>query len=170
MCCFTIQYPNNAALCCWNGGSGVPNSAWYCGGVEAGGMEALCCQPVQWKRSLTHQPPLQPIPRSCTYQTRVRSHFCSLFTADIGIRACNGSQHTRSRSSFTPTTVTPLHMHTHTTLSFFFQDAPIGCGLYSNCCPVTAPVCCPTSVSGGCCPLNTHCPTAKDPPNKCVPN
>lgn len=105
MCCFTIQYPNNAALCCWNGGSGVPNSAWYCGGVEAGGMEALCCQPVQWKRSLTHQPPLQPIPRSCTYQTRVRSHFCSLFTADMSIRACNGSQHTRSRS--------PHHRNAH---------------------------------------------------------
>ena len=63
-----------AALCCWNGGQGIPNSAWYCGGMEPGGMSALCCQPT----------------------------------------------------------------------------APIGCAMYKNCCPLEAPVCCPTTVQGGC--------------------
>ena len=42
-CC---QASAQAALCCWNGGQGIPNSAWYCGGMEPGGMSALCCQPT----------------------------------------------------------------------------------------------------------------------------
>jgi hypothetical protein len=88
-CC---QASAQAALCCWNGGQGIPNSAWYCGGMEPGGMSALCCQPT----------------------------------------------------------------------------APIGCAMYKNCCPLEAPVCCPTTVQGGCCPLGTHCPGAADPPGKCV--